>query len=139
MEHLTILSLLSRSINSLADLNNIFSKNDDITTSLLGEIGFVIKTLSSSAGGVVHKIGSAISTIFQGTGKASESVLRGLGEGGGKLINAAGNSIGNIFNTFISPILNITQWLIIIGIITYLYMNRFHQNTNALKREQIAF
>ena len=68
VDHLTILSLLSRSVNSMSNLNEIFDKDNDITRSLVDDVGFVIEALSHSAGGLINDIGSSISTIFKGGG-----------------------------------------------------------------------
>ena len=68
VDHLTILSLLSRSVNSMSNLNEIFDKDNDISKSLIGDVGYVIEALSHSAGGLINDIGSSISTIFKGGG-----------------------------------------------------------------------
>ena len=46
VDHLTILSLLSRSVGSMSNLNKIFEKYNDITRSLVGDVDFVIEALS---------------------------------------------------------------------------------------------
>jgi len=51
VDHLTILSLLSRSVNSISNVNEIFSKDNDISKSLVGDVGFILEALSHSTGG----------------------------------------------------------------------------------------
>jgi len=109
----------------MSNLNEIFEKDNDISRSLVGDVGFVLEALSHSAGGFINDIGSSISTIFKGGEAGVKLAIEGMGEGSADLL---GNSIGNIFKTFVSPVLNVIQWILIILIIIYLIKLRGERN-----------
>ena len=83
-----------------------------------------------SAGGLINDIGSSISIIFKGGGAGVKLAIEGIGEGSANILDAAGNSIGNIFKSFVSPALDVMQWILMILIIVYLLKLRGDRGMN---------
>ena len=126
----SILDLVEMSVDSLNEINDIYSNETTITETIIGSIGNVFSKIGDGSSSLIKSLGDSIGNIF---GKGAEGISKTIdstAKGGALLIRSTGDTFKEIATTIFPAISSVILWPIVIYLA---YITIIKKNDKQLK------